>query len=47
MGQPDQMIDALSTLKERLEKDDPNVLFSVINDLAKVNKNLKPSKIYS
>ncbi|CAG2232807.1 unnamed protein product [Mytilus edulis] len=35
MDQPDQMIDALCTLKERLEKDDPNVLFSVINDLAK------------
>ncbi|OWF48217.1 Maestro heat-like repeat-containing protein family member 1 [Mizuhopecten yessoensis] len=32
----DPMIDALSTLKERLEKGDPTVLFSVINDLAKV-----------
>ncbi|XP_060075327.1 maestro heat-like repeat-containing protein family member 1 isoform X2 [Ylistrum balloti] len=32
----DQMIDALSTLKERLEKGDPTILFSVINDLAKV-----------
>ncbi|XP_069113199.1 maestro heat-like repeat-containing protein family member 1 isoform X7 [Argopecten irradians] len=35
-GSRDQMIDALSTLKERLEKGDPTVLFSVINDLAKV-----------
>jgi len=34
--QKDQMIDALDTLKERLEKGDPNILSSVINDLAKV-----------
>ena len=32
----DAMIDALPTLKERLSKGDPNVLFSVINDLSKV-----------
>ncbi|CAG2193325.1 unnamed protein product [Mytilus edulis] len=43
MDQPDQMIDALCTLKERLEKDDPNVLFSVINDLAKVIAKKLPS----
>ncbi|KAH9515723.1 Maestro heat-like repeat-containing protein member 1 [Bulinus truncatus] len=32
----DPMVDALPTLKERLKKSDPNVLFSVINDLSKV-----------
>ncbi|BFZ13379.1 hypothetical protein BsWGS_16418 [Bradybaena similaris] len=32
----DQMVDALPTLKERLRKDDPNLLFSVVNDLSKV-----------
>lgn len=32
----DTMIDALPTLKERLVKGDPSVLFSVINDLSKV-----------
>ena len=30
------MIDALPTLKERLKKSDPTVLFSVVNDLSKV-----------
>ncbi|CAH1780505.1 unnamed protein product, partial [Owenia fusiformis] len=34
--EPDQMVDALPTLKERLKKTDPNVLFSVIKDLSKV-----------
>uniref|UniRef100_A0A2C9KZ46 Maestro heat-like repeat-containing protein family member 1 n=1 Tax=Biomphalaria glabrata TaxID=6526 RepID=A0A2C9KZ46_BIOGL len=32
----DQMVDALPTLKERLKKSDPNLLFSVVNDLSKV-----------
>ncbi|XP_071092263.1 maestro heat-like repeat-containing protein family member 1 [Haliotis cracherodii] len=32
----DQMVEALGTLKERLKKGDPNILFSVINDLSKV-----------
>lgn len=32
----DEMIDALPTLKDRLLKGDPNILFSVINDLSKV-----------
>lgn len=32
----DQMVEALPTLKERLKKTDPNVLFGVVNDLAKV-----------
>ncbi|CAH1269548.1 MROH1 [Branchiostoma lanceolatum] len=39
-GQPvdhkDQMVEALTTLKERVVKDDPQVLFSVVSDLAKV-----------
>ena len=30
------MVDALPTLKDRLKKTDPNILFSVVNDLAKV-----------
>lgn len=32
----DAMVDALPTLKERLQKGDPNVLYSVVNDLSKV-----------
>ncbi|RUS75918.1 hypothetical protein EGW08_016306 [Elysia chlorotica] len=36
VDQKDQMIDALPTLKERLKKSDPTVLFSVVNDLSKV-----------
>ena len=30
------MVDALPMLKDRLKKTDPNILFSVVNDLAKV-----------
>ena len=30
------MVEALPTLKERLQKGDPNVLYSVVNDLSKV-----------
>ena len=33
----DNMVEALPTLKERLQKGDPNVLYSVVNDLSKVN----------
>lgn len=33
----DTMIDAIPTLKERLKKSDPNILFSVVNDLSKVS----------
>ena len=33
----DQMVDALPTLKDRLKRSDANVLFSVVNDLAKVS----------
>ena len=32
----DQMIDALPTLKDRVKKNDANVMFSVCSDLAKV-----------
>ncbi|KAK6184716.1 hypothetical protein SNE40_007128 [Patella caerulea] len=40
----DQMIDALPTLKDRLKKNDPNILFSVINDLSKVIAKKLPSE---
>lgn len=33
---PDKMVDALPVLKERLQKSDSAVLFSAVNDLAKV-----------
>lgn len=33
---PDKMVDALPVLKERLQKSDSQVLFSAVNDLAKV-----------
>ncbi|XP_041376876.1 maestro heat-like repeat-containing protein family member 1 [Gigantopelta aegis] len=39
----DQMVEALMTLKERLKKGDPNILFSVINDLSKVVSKKLPS----
>ncbi|XP_061166579.1 maestro heat-like repeat-containing protein family member 1 isoform X3 [Saccostrea echinata] len=39
----DTMIEALPTLKERLVKGDPNILFSVINDLSKVIAKKMPS----
>ena len=32
----DKMVDALPILKERLQKSDPTVLFSAVNDLSKV-----------
>ncbi|XP_077982268.1 maestro heat-like repeat-containing protein family member 1 [Glandiceps talaboti] len=32
----DQMVDALPVLKERVNKGDPNILFSVVSDLSKV-----------
>ena len=32
----DTMVEALPTLKERLKKNDPNVLFMVVKDLSKV-----------
>lgn len=36
IGVQDQLIDALSLLRERAEQDEPNSLFSLINDLSKV-----------
>ena len=37
LEEQDQMVDMLPTLKERLQKrTDPNILYSIINDLAKV-----------
>ena len=36
VGEVDQLVDALSILKERAENDDPNALFSLCNDLSKV-----------
>lgn len=35
-GVSDQMVDAVSLLRERAEKDEPNSLFSLVNDLSKV-----------
>ena len=31
----DQLLDAVSLLRERAEKDEPNALFGVVNDMAK------------
>ncbi|XP_013392835.1 maestro heat-like repeat-containing protein family member 1 isoform X1 [Lingula anatina] len=42
-GHKDQMVDALPTLKDRVKKNDPNLLFSVINDLSKVLAKKVPS----
>lgn len=39
----DQMVDALPTLRDRLQKGDPNVLYSVVNDLSKVISKKLPS----
>lgn len=36
LGVQDQLVDALSLLHERAEQDEPNSLFSLINDLSKV-----------
>lgn len=36
LGIQDQLVDALSLLRERAEQDEPNSLFSLINDLSKV-----------
>ena len=32
----DQLVEAVSLLRERAEKDEPNTLFSLVNDLSKV-----------
>ncbi len=36
IGVTDQLVDALSLLRERAENDEPNSLFSLVNDLSKV-----------
>ncbi|XP_052229832.1 maestro heat-like repeat-containing protein family member 1 isoform X3 [Dreissena polymorpha] len=40
----DPMVEALPTLRARLEKGDPNVLYSVVNDLSKVISKKLPSE---
>ena len=35
-GTPDQLVEALAILRERAEKDEPNNLYSLVNDLSKV-----------
>ena len=35
-GVPDQMVDAVSLLRDRAESDEANVLYSLVNDLSKV-----------
>jgi len=35
-GITDQLVDAVSLLRERAEKEEPNSLFSLVNDLSKV-----------
>jgi len=37
-GTSDKLIDAIDLLKERAEDDDPNALFALVNDLAKVTR---------
>lgn len=36
LGVTDQLVEAVSLLRERAEKDEPNSLFSLVNDLSKV-----------
>ena len=36
VGVADQLVEAVSLLRERAEKDEPNTLFSLVNDLSKV-----------
>lgn len=35
-GVPDQMVDAVTLLRDRAENDEANVLYSLVNDLSKV-----------
>ena len=35
-GTTDQFVEAVSLLRERAEKDEPNSLYSLVNDLSKV-----------
>lgn len=39
VGEVDQLVDALTILRERAENDDPSALFSLCNDLSKVGWN--------
>ena len=36
-GVPDQMVDAVTLLRDRAESDEANVLYSLVNDLSKVH----------
>ena len=36
IGVADQLVEAVTLLRERAEKDEPNTLFSLVNDLSKV-----------
>ena len=36
VGIADQLVEAVTLLRERAEKDEPNTLFSLVNDLSKV-----------
>lgn len=42
-GVPDQMVDAITLLRERAENDESNVLYSLVNDLSKVHKSANDS----
>ena len=35
-GVPDQMVDAVTLLRDRAESDEANILYSLVNDLSKV-----------
>ena len=35
-GVPDQMVDAVTLLRDRAESEEANVLYSLVNDLSKV-----------
>lgn len=37
LGEDDQLVNALTVLKERAESDEPNSLFALCNDLSKVS----------
>ena len=38
VGVPDQMVDAVTLLRDRAEREEANILYSLVNDLSKVNK---------
>ena len=45
-GVPDQMVDAVTLLRDRAESDEATVLYSLVNDLSKVKKVLHPSFLW-